>query len=54
MLSQKKTHNRLLESERENVGYLCFRRAGVLQKLALTAVHVRGRHFSLFHRLLWR
>lgn len=40
--------------ELENVGYLCFRCAGVLQKLALTAVHVRGRHFSLFQRLLWR
>lgn len=61
MLSFKK-HNRQQsgkateKDELENVGYLCFRCAAGLQKLALTAVHVRGRHFSLFQRafLLWR
>lgn len=57
MLPKQNTTEKSKASEKdelENVGYLCFRGAAGLQKLALTAVHVRGRHFSLFQRLLWR
>lgn len=55
---RSKKHNQQSKAgeteEVEGAGYLRFRRAGGCQKLALTAVHVRGRHFSLFERLLWR